>query len=127
MNQQNRASSNPAFSVQAQSHSLQKVPQKEVAMRNVIINNDWLVQPPDIQVDGNCNYEVNYLRNISNVHNVYAKRSSESTIMNENKAVREVIGRCEKNVSSVLVDSMERNTTLFNSQLDGDDARSLLR
>ena len=78
-------------------------------------------------VDGNCNYEVNHLKNIANVSNFYGKKTSEMLTMNNTRAVRQVIGRPENDVKSMLADSVERNTTLFHSQLDGDDARSLLR
>ena len=78
-------------------------------------------------IDGNCSYEVNHLKNLANVSNFYGKKTSEMVTMNNMRPVRQVMGRPERDVKSLLGDSVERNTTLFKSQLDGDDAKSLLR
>ena len=78
-------------------------------------------------VDGNCNYEVNHLKNMTNNANIYGKKQTEVITMNNTRAVRQIIGRPENDIKTMLADSVERNTSLFHSQLDGNDARSLLR
>jgi len=84
-------------------------------MRNVILNNEWCVQPPDIQINGNCNYEVGYLNNMSKAQNVYCKKSSELMVTNDVKPNLMAIGRPDKAVPSMLAESIKRKSSLFNS------------
>ena len=88
-------STSPAFQVSDQGHSLVGVPLKEVKVKNVILNAEWSVQPPDMQIAGNNNYEVSYLRNMNMQHNVYCKKSTDLTVVNEVKPMRQAIGRPE--------------------------------
>ena len=39
-------------------------------------------------VDGNCNYEVNHLKNMTNNTNIYGKKQTEVMTMNNTRAVR---------------------------------------
>ena len=41
------------------------VPLKTVRMRNEILGQDWNVRPPDIKIDGNSQYELDYIKNLS--------------------------------------------------------------
>ena len=108
-----------------------RVPQKEVALRNCITNDEWKVQPPDIQIAGNSNYEVDYLQSMSKSKNVYCKKPTDLTVVHDVLPNRLAIGRPENDVTSALADSIERNTSLFASKIEtkGSDsvARSLLR